>query len=219
MKKKIQGVYAITHPDLFAGITAIEAIIQALEAGVRVLQYRDKHANSMQRQQRARQLQQLCQAHQVVFIVNDDWQLALEIGADGVHLGKKDGDLTEVRARAPSNFIIGVSCYNQLSRALMAQQNGADYVAFGRFFPSNTKPDAVACELGLLTQAKARLQIPVVAIGGINAQNARQVIQAGADGIAVIEAVFGTDGRCDIYQATRELVNVFIKNYALDITI
>lgn len=182
----ISGLYAISSPSdaLFSDVEA------ALKGGIDVLQYRDKVSKRDLRVSHARALRDLCGHYGVTFIINDDIELALTVDADGVHLGKDDGDIEAARKRL-ENKILGVSCYNRLDLALKAQQSGVDYVAFGRFFPSVTKPNAVQANIELLYEAKQKLDIPIVAIGGITTENAGQLIEAGADAIAVIHGLFG----------------------------
>jgi thiamine-phosphate pyrophosphorylase len=126
----------------------------------------------------------------VPLIINDDAQLAKAVGADGVHLGKDDGDIANARAVLGEAAIIGVSCYNSLDRAVTAQAQGASYVAFGRFFSSNTKPLAAPAQLDTLQQAKAVIKLPIVAIGGILPSNGLALIDAGADLLAVVGGLF-----------------------------
>lgn len=146
----------------------------------------------------------LCKNNNVIFIVNDDLQLARY--ADGVHLGKEDGDILQARQQLGPDKIIGVSCYDSLERAVAAEQAGADYVAFGSMFESSTKPQARRASLGLLRKAQSALHIPIVAIGGITLQNAQAVVTAGADAIAVINSVFAATNPC---AAAREFSNIF----------
>ena len=186
--KKINGLYAIT-PDAADPGDLLPRVEACLAGGAGVLQYRNKHPAAPHLAM-AGALAARCRAYQVPFIVNDDIELALAVGADGVHLGREDGDCAAARARLGPQRIIGISCYDSLARALAAQQAGADYVAFGSMFPSPTKPHAPHAPLSLLTQARKQLQIPIVAIGGVSLHNAAQVIQAGADAVAVISAVF-----------------------------
>ena len=181
-----RGLYAITdgpRTDL------LEVVAQALAGGVRVLQYRDKTADAARRHAEATALKQLCDAHAAPLIVNDDVALAAAAGATGVHLGRDDGDVAAARAALGADAIIGVSCYDSLERARAAAAAGADYVAFGAFFPSPTKPLAVRASLDLLRHS-ATLGVPRVAIGGITPDNAPSLIEAGADFLAVISAVF-----------------------------
>lgn len=187
-----QGLYVITdgpRPDL------LDAVALALAGGARLLQYRDKTGDDARRLAEAKAIRALCAAHGVPMIVNDDVALALAAGADGVHLGEDDGDLQAARAVLGSPAIIGVSCYDSLERARQLAAAGADYIAFGAFFPSPTKPHARRASLELLRQTAA-LGVPRVAIGGITPENAGLLIDAGADYLAVISAVFGdTDVR------------------------
>jgi len=183
---RIHGLYAISSPS----DTLLQDVESAFKGGVDVFQYRDKHSPPEVRNRQAYELKALCEQYGVVFIINDDIELALAVDADGVHLGRDDGDFRHARSRL-GDKIIGVSCYNQIDLALEAQQAGVDYVAFGRFFPSRTKPGAVQAGIDLLEQSQRCLSLPVVAIGGICIENAPQVIDAGANAIAVIDGLFG----------------------------
>lgn len=164
---------------------------QAIAGGARLIQYRNKGGDAAARLRTARSLLAVCRAAAVPLIINDDLDLAARIGADGVHLGQDDPDPREARSRLGPGAIIGVSCYDQLQRALHAQAIGADYVAFGRFFPSATKPLAVPATPELLRRARRHLAIPLVAIGGITPESGRLLIAAGADMLAAVDAVFG----------------------------
>jgi len=167
-----------------------EIIEDALANGVSVLQFRDKSDDREKRLRLAKALRDLCRNYGVSFIVNDDIDLAAESNADGVHLGRDDLGVADARTRLGSDALIGVTCYDDLSRAREAEAIGADYAAFGRFFPSITKPTATSAGLDVLQRARQALTIPRVAIGGIDLNNASSVIAAGADAIAVIGAVF-----------------------------
>ena len=181
-----RGLYAITdgpRDDL------LDAAAQALAGGARLLQYRDKTRDHARRLAEAGALQQLCRTHGAKLIVNDDVELARSVHADGVHLGREDGELAPARAVLGSAAIIGVSCYDSIERARAAAAAGADYIAFGAFFPSPTKPHAPRATPDLLRQSAA-LGVPRVAIGGITPDNAPLLVEAGADSLAVISAVF-----------------------------
>ncbi len=190
---RIRGLYLITAETLGGSAELLARARAGLAGGARVLQYRDKSADRERRLTEAMALARLCREAGACFIVNDDVELAAEVGADGVHLGRDDGDPGAARRRLGADAVIGVSCYDSLERARQAAAVGADYVAFGSFFPSPTKPHAVRPPLRLLTDAKAALALPVVAIGGIDADNAPQLIEAGADAVAVISSVFLAD--------------------------
>jgi thiamine-phosphate pyrophosphorylase len=151
-------------------------------------------------------LRGLCRRHAVPLIINDDLALAAQTGADGLHIGRDDMDLASARQALAPGAIIGVSCYDRLDRALEAQHGGADYVAFGSVFPSSIKPHAPRAGPQLLRQARAELDIPICAIGGITAANARTVIEAGAQMVAAIHGVFGTD---DPEAAARQIADQF----------
>jgi thiamine-phosphate pyrophosphorylase len=148
----------------------------------------------------------LCERHGALLIVNDDMALAGEVGAHGVHLGRYDDDPVAARRLLGDKAIIGVSCYDQLDLAIAATASGVDYVAFGRFFPSTTKPDAVEARPDLLCRAKAIIDLPLVAIGGITPENGAPLIEAGADMLAVVHGVFGQP---DIRAACRRLSELF----------
>jgi len=155
-----------------------------------MIQYRDKSNNAPRRLKEAQALWHLCHQFKIPLLINDDLDLAARCGADGVHLGAEDAPLTEARRKLGESAIIGVSCYNRLERALAAEAAGADYVAFGRFFPSGSKPQAVQAHPDLLRLARRRLRIPIVAIGGITPENGGPLVEAGADMLAVIQGVF-----------------------------
>lgn len=203
---RIQGVYAITDPIAGEGCELMERVRQALEGGISILQYRDKSGDRKRQQHEARELLEMCQSYQATFIINDDVELAAAIGAHGVHIGKNDAALAKARERLGPDATIGVSCYNQLQLAKEAAQAGADYVAFGRFFASRTKPDATRAEVDILTQAKAELTLPVVAIGGITPENGSQLIQHGADALAIIQGIFA---QADIKAAAQRHAALF----------
>lgn len=197
-----RGLYIITdgpRPDLLA-VTR-----QALEGGARLLQYRDKTLDHARRHEEALALKALCAEFGVPMIVNDDVALAHAADADGVHLGEDDGDISAARTTLGAQAIIGVSCYDSIDRARAMAAAGADYVAFGAFFPSPTKPDARRAPPELLRQSAA-LGVPRVAIGGITPDNGVDLIDAGADYLAVISAVFGTD---DVRAAARRFADLF----------
>ncbi len=185
----ISGLYAITPQCADTGVL-LDKVERALQGGARLVQYRDKSGDVALRFEQASELLALCRRFSVPLIVNDDLRLADLSGADGVHLGRGDGSLRAARLLLGPGKIIGVSCYNGLQLARAAQADGADYAAFGSFFPSATKPQAVAAPLDLLHEARRELTLPLVAIGGITPDNAGQLLAAGAAALAVISAVF-----------------------------
>lgn len=188
----LSGLYAITSADICSDPDRLQAsVTAAIAGGARLIQYRDKAADAVTRRERASGLRALCAAGGVLFIVNDDMQLAAEIGADGVHLGRDDGAIGAARRLLGDTAVIGVSCSGSLERAQSAVAEGASYVAFGRFFDSRTKPDAPPASPGLLIEARAALRLPICAIGGITPAHAPALIAAGADMIAAVEGVFG----------------------------
>ncbi|MBB6600119.1 thiamine phosphate synthase [Luteimonas sp. MC1825] len=183
----LRGLYLITPDDI--DTPRLVARVAAVLPGAALLQYRNKAADAPLRREQAMALLQLCRQLGVPLLVNDDWRLAAEIGADGAHLGGGDGAIGEARAALGAGAILGASCYGELTRAGAAATAGASYVAFGAFFPSTTKPGAPRADPALLAQAAA-LGLPRAAIGGITPDNARQLVDAGADLLAVIGAVF-----------------------------
>jgi thiamine-phosphate pyrophosphorylase len=189
MKIAIKGLYAIT-PELADTHALLAKVKQALHGGAQAVQYRTKSQDLARKHEQASELLTLCHQYRVPLIINDDVRLATLIDADGVHLGADDAPLKEARINLGPDKIIGVSCYQDIELALRSAAAGADYVAFGSFYASPTKPQAQPCELPLLSAAKAKLAVPVVAIGGITPGNAQELITAGADAIAVISALF-----------------------------
>jgi thiamine-phosphate pyrophosphorylase len=184
----IAGLYAIT-PDLNDTERLCKIVEESMIGGVRIVQYRNKQADSMLRIAQSRALLAICRKYKVPLIINDDVKLCLAIDAEGVHIGSSDGDIAATKDRI-GNKILGASCYNQLELAQNAQVMGADYIAFGACFSSSTKPNAVKVDLSLFEQARL-LGIPIVAIGGITLENASEVIAAGANAVAVIGALYG----------------------------
>ncbi len=185
-----RGLYAVTDTRLCQGPGLLWSVQRAIIGGAVMIQYRDKSADHPRRLAEATALQRLCHDHEVALIINDDPQLARECGAAGVHLGIEDASWQETRRTLGAEALIGVSCYNRLELALQARDAGADYVAFGRFFPSTTKPDAVKADIALLREARRRLDLPIAVIGGIDAGNGASLVAAGADLLAVVGAVF-----------------------------
>ncbi len=198
----MRGLYAITDGPRGDLLVAAEA---ALAGGARMLQYRDKSTDPVRRHTEAMTLQTLCQAHGVPLIINDDIALAAAVGAAGVHLGERDADIATARTRLGPDSIIGASCYDSLSRARQLAAAGADYLAFGAFHLSPTKPHARHASPTLLRDAAA-LGLPRVAIGGITPDNGGALIDAGADLLAVISGVFGA---ADVRAAARRYADLF----------
>lgn len=202
----LRGLYVITDAALAVRDGLEVQVAAALRGGAVLVQYRDKGEDAVRRREQALALQALCTAASAPLIINDDVPLAAEIGAAGVHLGRDDAGIVEARRLLGGAALIGVSCYNDFGRALAAQRAGADYVAFGSFFPSPTKPGAVRADLELLARARRELALPVVAIGGITPENGRLLVQAGADMLAVIHGVFAQP---DVEAACRRYTELF----------
>ena len=201
-----RGLYVITDCINLDSGALLERTRHILDAGVSVLQYRDKTTDSSLRLQRATALRRLCSGYDTVFLVNDDVELAVDVDADGVHVGREDAGYPQCRARLGSGAIIGVSCYNQIELALQAQAQGADYVAFGAFYPTSTKHTQFRADAQLLMQGRRRLSIPQVAIGGITPDNGTELVHAGADLLAVVSSVYSSD---DPRQVVREFNRMF----------
>ena len=201
----LTGLYAIT-PDLGDSAELLRKVEAALEGGARALQYRNKVANPALRLEQARGLAQLCRAYHVPLIINDHLDLALEVDAEGLHIGAEDGSIAEARRQLGPDRILGVTCYRKIENALEAARLNASYVAFGGFFPSSVKGGSGGAPMSILAEAKRRTGLPVVAIGGITVENTPQLIAAGADSVAVITAVFGA---ADVRAAARQFNAIF----------
>jgi len=202
------GLYAITDCEHLSHNEVIEKTEDILRAGATLLQYRNKDNNIDNKSTLAYELQILCREFNRIFIINDDVELARKINADGIHLGKNDHDIRSVRAHL-GQVIIGISCYNEMQRAINAENVGADYVAFGSFFLSLTKPHAVRADKNLIKQAKKKLKLPVVAIGGITPENGKLLIKLGVNYLAVISGLYSVD---DSYEATQAYLRLFVDN-------
>jgi thiamine-phosphate pyrophosphorylase len=204
---KLHGLYAITDSQLLAGklLPYVEA---ALKGGAKLLQYRDKSTDDARRLREAEALRELCNRYGAALIINDDAELAARLGV-GLHLGQTDGSLSVARALLGRKAIIGGTCHAQLELAEAAAKEGVSYVAFGRFFNSTTKPGAPAANVELLDAAKARINLPIVAIGGVTLDNAPALIAHGASMIAVIHGLFGADSAAEVERRARALSALF----------
>jgi thiamine-phosphate pyrophosphorylase len=212
MNPRLRGLYAITSQAICDNPQRLESgVAAAIAGGARLIQYRDKLSDAATRLAHARRLRRLCRDAGVLFVVNDDMRMAADVEADGVHLGKTDGAIEAARALLGNGVIIGVSCSGDPQRALAAQQQGADYVAFGRFFDSNTKPDAPPTSIDVLHQVRAQLRLPICAIGGVTPDNGAPLLEAGADMIAAVDGVFGA---ADIAAAARRYAALFADTHA-----
>ena len=204
---RLRGLYAVT-PDLADTATLLAKCAAAIDGGASAIQYRHKDAEPSLAEAQARDLVALCRARGALAIVNDDALLAARVDADGVHVGERDGGTAAARARVGPTRIVGASCYDSLALARQAVDAGADYVAFGSFFRSGTKPDARRASVDIVPLART-LGVPLVAIGGIDAANARSLAEAGIDAVAVISAVFGPDDPRDVAAAARAIAAAF----------
>ncbi len=199
----LKGLYAITDAALLPDTkTLTSSVEQALEGGIQLLQYRNKQASLEKQKKEIKVLKALCDHYHCPLIINDQLALAKAFNC-GVHLGQQDRSLKHAREALGPDALIGITCHNSLALAATAIERHASYVAFGRLYPSITKPDAPAAELQTITHCKQRWpSTPVIGIGGITADNASQVISAGADMVAVINAIWNTN---DITSACRAL--------------
>lgn len=204
---KLRGLYAITDSELLKGklLPYVEA---ALKGGARLLQYRDKSSDEARRLREAEALRELCNRYGAALIINDDAELAARLGV-GLHLGQGDGSLSVARALLGRKAIIGGTCHAQLELAEAAAKEGASYVAFGRFFNSTTKPGAPAADAELLTAAKAKINLPIIAIGGVTLDNAPELIAHGASMVAVVHGLFGADSAAEVERSARAFSALF----------
>lgn len=204
----LRGLYAVTPDDRL--LPRLSALVEAaLQGGVRLVQYRNKQATAPLRRAQAAELVRICHAYGAKLIVNDDIWLAIEIGADGAHVGRDDlpgHDLATAREALGPKRLLGVSCYSDLERVDAAAKAGADYIGVGSMFPSSTKPGATLATLEVLREARRRFGGPVAAIGGITVKNAPPVIAAGADVLAVVSDLFDA---MDIGRRAEEFQKLF----------
>lgn len=208
-QQRLQGLYAITDPRLTPSDSILSQVEAALEGGARIIQYRDKSHDHEKRRREAKNLRALCERFSTTFIVNDDVELAAEVRAHGVHLGLTDTGIAAARQYLGPDVIIGATCHGEVHHAIKAQDEGADYVAFGRFFPSGTKPDAPLARLSDIGRKLSTLSLPAVAIGGITLRNAPQLRAAGFAMVAVVADIFDRE---DITGQCRQYATLFQSN-------
>lgn len=199
-----RGVYLVTEHRRITFADLLSRTESALGAGISALQYRNKQADIRQRLAEAVQLQALCRRHDTPFIINDDVELAIAAGADGVHLGRHDSTCRAARERLGQDRVIGVSCYNDLERAERAAAAGADYIAFGAMYPTASKDGATPADLDTIRAARGRFDIGIAAIGGITPENCGPVLDAGADLLAVIGSIYLADDPARVVEAYNE---------------
>ncbi len=200
----LQGLYAISDERLTPHHTIFDQAEAALQAGVTILQYRNKSGTDSEVTPVCIELQRICREHGALFIINDRPHVARAIKADGLHVGIEDMQFSQARKTFPRG-IIGVSCYGSIDRARSAQDAGADYVAFGSFFPSLTKPSSAVVPMTVLSQAKKTLAIPVCAIGGINLANLHEITAHDPDMISMVSAVFVGDIRDNVIRLKEKM--------------
>ncbi len=207
---KLRGLYAITDSELLKGrlLPYVEA---ALKGGATLLQYRDKSSDDARRLREAETLRELCNRYGAALIINDDAELAARLGV-GLHLGQGDGSLPAARALLGRQAIIGGTCHAQLELAEAAAKEGVSYVAFGRFFNSTTKPGAPSADIALLAAAKAKVNLPIVAIGGVTLENAPELIAHGASMVAVVHGLFGAGSADEVERRARAFSALFSPN-------
>ena len=205
--RRLRGLYAVT-PDTADTDALLTKCAAAIDGGAAAIQYRHKDAGASLALAQARAIVALCRARGALAIVNDDAALAARVDADGVHVGEHDGGPAAARARVGPSRIVGASCYDSLALARQSVDAGADYVAFGSFFPSGTKPNARHASVDIVPLART-LGVPIVAIGGIDAANARTLAEAGVDAVAVIAAVFAYDDPRAVAAAARAIAGAF----------
>ena len=203
---KLRGLYVITDTKLILRHRFVETVEAAVRGGATMVQLREKETPQEEVIRLGRELLAVTRRHGALLIINDHPAVAKAVGADGAHVGREDPPVQETRALLGPDAIIGASCYGDVTRALAAEQEGADYVAFGTPFPSPTKTKRTDISLGIFREVKQRVNVPVFAIGGIAIGNARQVIDAGADGVAVVSGVFAA---ADVEAAARALAQLF----------
>ena len=206
----LRGLYAITDTALLDGGRLLPYCEAALKGGARLLQYRDKSADAARRLDEAQALSELCSAHGASLIINDDLLLAQRLDV-GLHLGQEDGSLSHARQYLGRQAIIGGTCHAQLELAERAVAEQASYIAFGRFFNSQTKPGAPAASCELLVQARERFSLPIVAIGGVTLDNAGGLIAHGADMVAVIHALFAADSAAAVEDRAHAFTALFAR--------
>ena len=207
---KLRGLYAITDSELLKGrlLPYVEA---ALKGGATLLQYRDKSSDDARRLREAETLRELCNRYGAALIINDDAELAARLGV-GLHLGQGDGSLSAARALLGRQAIIGGTCHAQLELAEAAAKEGVSYVAFGRFFNSTTKPGAPSADIALLAAAKAKVNLPIVAIGGVTLENAPELIAHGASMVAVVHGLFSAGSADEVERRARAFSALFSPN-------
>ena len=194
-------LYAVTDRHWLNGKTLYEQVEEALKGGATFIQLREKNLSEEAFLEEAKKIQQLCKEYEVPFVINDNVKIAKEIDADGVHVGQSDMEALDVRAQLGEDKIIGVSAQT-VEQAVLAEKHGADYLGVGAVFPTGSKADAVEVDHAVLKEICSKVDIPVVAIGGITKENVKELSGSGIDGIAVISAIFAQK---EIEKATEQL--------------
>lgn len=207
---RLKGLYAITDQALTPHQQLHLKVEQALKGGARIIQYRDKSKDNTKRLLEARLIKQLCDEYNATLLINDDIDLCIAAEAHGVHLGREDTGILAARQQLAAHHIIGATCHGEPDAAWQAIEQGADYVAFGRFYPSNTKPNAKPADLTLIEPVLKRLPVPAVAIGGITLDNAPPLIAAGFNMLAVVHSLFGHE---DTLQRSQAFSQLFSTDY------
>jgi thiamine-phosphate pyrophosphorylase len=208
MNAPLRGLYAITDSQLLANGRLLPYVRAALRGGARLLQYRDKSADAQRRLAEATALAELCAEYGAQLIINDDLELAAQLGV-GLHLGQGDGSLAAARTRLGPQALLGATCHASLALAEQARDAGASYLAFGRFFTSQTKPGAPSASLALLEQARRRFSLPLTAIGGVSLDNAGSLLASGADLLAVVHALFAAPDVTEVERRAHAFTSLF----------
>lgn len=206
---RLQGLYAITDSQLLPGERLLQGVEAALRGGASLIQYRDKQSSSIERLRNAENLLACCRAWQRPLIINDDVDLARRIGADGIHLGQTDDSLAAARQILGEHCLIGATCHASLELARQAEQAGADYLAFGRFFISSTKAEAPPAKMDILSRVRMESALPLVAIGGITLDNAPQLLKHPIQMLAVVYSLFALPSMTDIEERATDFCRLF----------
>lgn len=208
-EREMLRLYAVTDRAWVGRQTLLEQIEDALRGGVTIVQLREKNLDEAAFVAEAIQVRDLCHRYRVPLIINDNVEVALKSGADGVHVGVEDAPVAEIRSRVPAGFLVGATC-KTVEQAKAAERAGADYIGVGAVFPSPTKQNAIRITNAQLKEICSAVSIPAVAIGGITRENAAQLKGGGMAGIAVVSAIFGASDIRAAAEELKELANAIV---------
>lgn len=204
-RENLRGLYAITDNTLTPSDTILDQVTKALKGGAKIIQFRDKESSDEYTKTISLKLQKLCEDYDALFVLNDRANIAIELGLSGLHIGRSEYKyIPEIRRRF--NGCLGISCYGDVSFAKDVERMGVDYVAFGSFFASKTKPDSELVNLEILSQAKEYLNIPICAIGGINIDNVSSIVEHNVDMVAIINDIWNSE---DTEKKAREFAKFY----------